>query len=82
MLHKGFYPYENMINEWENCNETTLSKKKTVFYSHFNMEDITDEDYDVTKRVCKDFKNKKFTRTLWFICSRRYIIVNSCMWEL
>ena len=26
------------------------------FYSHLNMEDITDADYEHTKRVCKDFE--------------------------
>ena len=28
------------------------------FYSHLNMEDITDADYANAKRVCKDFKIK------------------------
>ena len=28
------------------------------FYSHLNMEDITDADYAHAKRVCKDFKIK------------------------
>ena len=31
-------------------------KKKS--FSHLNMEDITDTDYDLTKRVCKDFEGK------------------------
>ena len=31
-------------------------KKKKDFYSHLNMEDITDADYAHTKRICKDFK--------------------------
>ena len=30
--------------------------KKKIFYSHLNMEDITDADYVHIKRVCKDFK--------------------------
>ena len=29
--------------------------EKEYFYSHLNMEDITDEDYKPVKRVCKDF---------------------------
>ena len=29
------------------------------FYSHLNMEDITDADYAHAKRVCKDFEIKK-----------------------
>ena len=31
---------------------------KEDFYSHLNMEDITDTDYVHTKRVCKDFEIK------------------------
>ena len=34
--------------------ETLLPKTKD-FYSHLNMEDITDADYAQAKRVCKDF---------------------------
>ena len=30
--------------------------KKKKFYSHLNMEDITDADYAHAKRVCKGFK--------------------------
>ena len=33
-----------------------LSKKE--FYSHLNMEDITDAEYTHAKRVCKDFEIK------------------------
>ena len=32
--------------------------KKKGFYSHLNMEDITDADYVHAKRVCKDFEIK------------------------
>ena len=38
--------------------ETSLPKKED-FYSHFNMENITDADYTHTKGVCKDFEIKK-----------------------
>ena len=31
---------------------------KEDFYSHLNMEDITDADYAHIKRVCKDFEIK------------------------
>ena len=30
--------------------------QKEDFYSHLNIEDITDPDYAQTKRICKDFK--------------------------
>ena len=39
-------------------NETLLPEKED-FFSHLNMEDITDADYAHAKRVCKDFEIKK-----------------------
>ena len=42
------------MDDWEKLNETTLPEKEG-FYSHLNMEDITDADYAHAKRVCKDF---------------------------
>ena len=56
LLWKGVYPYEYM-DDWEKFNETSLPEKED-FYSHLNMEDITDADYVHTKRVCKDFEIK------------------------
>ena len=35
-----------------------LLLEKTDFYSHLNMEDITDANYAHVKRVCKDFEIK------------------------
>ena len=32
--------------------------EKQDFYSHLNMEDITDADYAHAKEVCKDFEIK------------------------
>ena len=58
MLRKGAYPYEYM-DDLEKFNETSVSKKED-FYSHLNMEDITDADYTRAKRVCKEFKIKNF----------------------
>ena len=45
------------MNDWEKFNETLLPKKED-FYSHLNMENITDRDYSHVKGVCKDFKIK------------------------
>ena len=45
------------MDDWEKFNETLLSQKEN-FYSHLNMEDITDAGYAHTKRVCKDFEIK------------------------
>ena len=47
LLRKDVYPYEYM-DDWEKFNETLLPKK--VFYSHFNMEYITDANYASTKK--------------------------------
>ena len=54
LLQKGFYPYEYMY-DWEKFNETSFPEKED-FYSHLNIDDITDADYAHIKRVCKDFK--------------------------
>ena len=55
-MRKSVYPYEYM-DDWEKFNETSLSEKED-FYSHLNMEDITDADYAHVKRVCKEFEIK------------------------
>ena len=56
MLWKTFYPYESM-DHWEKFSEASLLEKGD-FYSHLNMEGITDADYANAKRVCKDFEIK------------------------
>ena len=54
MLGKSVSPYEYM-NGWKKFNETWLPEKED-FFSHLNMENITDADYTHVKRVCKDFE--------------------------
>ena len=56
MLRKDVYPNE-YIDDWKKFNKASLPGKED-FYSHLNMEDITDADYALTKRVCKDFEIK------------------------
>ena len=56
LLHKGVYPYE-YIDDWKKFNETPLPEKED-FYSHLNMEDITDAYYAHAQRVYKDFQIK------------------------
>ena len=56
LLQKDAYPYDYMQDQ-EKINKT-LSLEKEDFYSHLNMEDITDADYAHTKRVYKDFEIK------------------------
>ena len=56
MLQKVVYPFEYM-DDWENFSESSLPEKED-FYSHLNMEIITDADYVHTKRVSKDCEIK------------------------
>ena len=43
------------MNDWEICNGTSLPEKED-FYSHLNIEDITDADYTHAKRFLKILK--------------------------
>ena len=45
------------MDDKEKSNVTSLLEKED-FYSHLNMEDITDVDYALAERVCKDFEIK------------------------
>ena len=45
------------MHDWEKFNETSLPEKED-FYSHLNMEDITDAYYKHAKGVCKGFEIK------------------------
>ena len=48
--------YEYM-DFWEKFSETPLlPEKEYFFYSHLNVEDITNTDYVHTKIVCNDFE--------------------------
>ena len=71
------------MDDWKKFSETVLPEKGD-FYSHLNMEDITDADYVHAKRFCKvyKFQIKKFRGLLWFICSKQYIFVRWCTWKL
>ena len=51
IVAKRCLSYEYM-DEWEELSETALPEKEG-FYSHLNMEDITDADYADAKRVLK-----------------------------
>ena len=56
LFYKGVYPNEYMDN-WKKFNGTLLPEKED-FYSQINMEDISDADYALAKRVCKYFEMK------------------------
>ena len=75
----GVYPYEYMDN-LEKKSETLLEKE--YFCSRWNMEDISNADCMHTKRVGQDCVNEKFSFMPWYVCSKQYIIVRSCIWEL
>ena len=60
LLQKGFYPYEYM-DDWKKFNETSLPEKED-FYSHLNMEEISDADHTHTKRFYKDYHIKKLEK--------------------
>ena len=45
------------MDNWEKFDETSLPENEE-FYSHLNMEDVTDADYAHKKKVCKDFEIK------------------------
>ena len=58
MITSLFYCSE--MDDWEKFKETLPEKES--FYSHLNMENVTDVDYVHAKRVCKDFEIKTFRR--------------------
>ena len=45
------------MDDWEKFSETSLPEIEN-FYSHLNMEDITDAVYAHAERACKDFEIK------------------------
>ena len=45
------------MDDWQKFNQTSLPEKED-FNSHLNIENITDAEYEYTKRVCKDFEIK------------------------
>ena len=61
------------MDDWEKFNETLLPEKED-FYSHLNMEDITDADYTHTKRVSKDLEITNFEEY-----HKQYSIVSRCI---
>ena len=45
------------MDDWEKFNNISLPEKDD-FYSHLNMENITDADYAQAKTVWKEFETK------------------------
>ena len=69
LFRKGVYLYE-YNDDYEKFNETSLPEKED-FYSHLNMDDITDPYYMHAKRLCKDSEIKKRGNTM--ICTFKLI---------
>ena len=46
------------MDDWEKLNETSLPEKEDDFYTHLNMEDITDAGCAHAKRVYKEVEIK------------------------
>ena len=53
LTRKGVYPYE-YVNSWDRFNETQLPPIDS-FYSNLNMSLISEDDYQQTQRVWKEF---------------------------
>ena len=51
---------------WEKFMKHHHLKKKKDFYSHLNVEHITDAIYAHAKRVCKDFETKDYENIMIF----------------
>ena len=64
------------MDVWEKFNKTSLPEKE-YFYSHLNMEDITDVDYAHVKRVCKDFEIKSLGEYYeWYVQSDTLLLAD------
>ena len=78
LLQINVYPYK-YIDDWEKFNETSLPEKED-FYSHLNMEDITDADYAHSKRVRKDFRTKHLGE-YYDLCDQRDALMLADVFE-
>ena len=56
-------------------NETSLPEKED-FYSHLNMDDITNADSVHTERVCKDFEIKNLGEYYDFYVQSDTLLIN------
>ena len=60
LLRKGVHVYSyEFKDDWEKFNEKSLPEKEEI-YSNLNTENITDSDYNHSKRICKDIEIRNF----------------------
>ena len=72
------------MDNWEKFSETSPPEKED-FYSHLNMEVITDEDYKQAKRVCKDLKYifiYVFSTIMFEVTSYCWLVYLRTFWNL
>ena len=54
LTRKGIYPYEYMLS-WDKLEESQLPPIE-AFYSNLNMSNVSDDDYQHTQKVWKEFR--------------------------
>lgn len=54
------------MNDWERLCQTSLPEEHD-FYSHLNVEDITDADYTLAKELVKILKQNIYVNTLIYM---------------
>ena len=69
LFWKGAYPYEYM-DDWEKLNGTSLPKED--FYSHLDMDDVTDADYAYANDSVKIFDHFD-----WYVQSDTLLLPNA-----
>ena len=47
------------IDEWEKLSKKASLPEKEDFYSHSNVQNITDEDYSQSRKACREFGIKQ-----------------------
>ena len=63
------------MDDWEKLNKTSLPEEED-FYSHLNMIDIIDVDYEHTKRFFKDYEEYLEILEIFLSMKKKKIIIN------
>ena len=75
LLRKGIYPHE-YVDIWERFDENKI-RPKEAFYSEFNLENITDKDYEHVKKVWEalEIKNLGEYHNLYVQCDTYLLLM-------